>query len=84
MLVIGTSSEPRLPEPPTHDLTYTRSVRASTSPRSTGFCVIWDYITSNSSSKVACDSRIEFKKDGLGNPLRVKAENQQGVLNLLK
>ena len=29
----------RLPEPPTHDLTYTRSARASTSSRSTGFCV---------------------------------------------
>ena len=41
---------PRLPEPPTHDLTYTRNARASTSPRSIGFCVIWDCISSSSSS----------------------------------
>ena len=41
---------PRLPETPTHDLTYTRSARASTSPRSIGFCVIWDCISSSSSS----------------------------------
>ena len=33
---------PRLTEPPTHDLTYTRSARAPTSPRIDGFCVIWD------------------------------------------
>ena len=42
---------PRLPEPPTHDLTYTRNARASTSPRSIGFCVIWDCISSSSSSR---------------------------------
>ena len=52
---------PRLPEPPTHDLTYTRSARAahaqrtrsaraSASPRCAGFCVIWDCISSSSSS----------------------------------
>ena len=41
---------PCLPEPPTRDLTYTRNARASTSPRSTGFCVIWDCISSSSSS----------------------------------
>ena len=34
----------------THDLTYTRNARASTSPRSIGFCVIWDCISSSSSS----------------------------------
>ena len=32
------------------DLTYTRNARISTSPRSTGFCVIWDCISSSSSS----------------------------------
>ena len=32
------------------DLTYTRNARASTSPRSTGFCVIWNCISSSSSS----------------------------------
>ena len=41
-----------LPESPTHDLTYTRNARASTSPRSTGFCVIWDCVGSSSSSRV--------------------------------
>ena len=34
----------------THDLTYTRSARASTSPSSTGFCAIRDCISSSSSS----------------------------------
>ena len=29
---------------PTHNLAYTRSARASTSPRSIGFCVIWDVL----------------------------------------
>ena len=43
---------PRLPEPPTRDLTYTRNARASTLPRSIGFCVIWD-CTSSSSSELA-------------------------------
>ena len=41
---------PRLPEPPTHNLTYTRNVRASTSPRKIGFCAIWGCISSSSSS----------------------------------
>ena len=52
---------PRLPEPPTHDLTYTRSARTSTSPRGTGICVIWDCISSSSSSpecRVPSDSDL--------------------------
>ena len=43
---------PRLPEPPTHDLTYTRNARASTSPRSIGFCGIWGCTRSSSSSSL--------------------------------
>ena len=35
---------PRLPEPPTRDLTDTRSARTSNSPRKIGFCVIWVWI----------------------------------------
>ena len=42
-----------LPEPPNRDLTYTRSARASTSPRSICFCVVWGCISSSSSIRVA-------------------------------
>ena len=42
-----------LPEPPNRDLTYTRSVRASTSPRSSCICVVWGCIRSSSSIRVA-------------------------------
>ena len=52
---------PRLPEPPTHDLIYTRNARASTSPRSIGFCVIWDCISSSSSLSLLifpCPARV--------------------------
>ena len=41
-----------MPEPPTHYLTYTYSARASTSPRSIDFCVIWGCISSISSSQL--------------------------------
>ena len=39
------------PPPKTRaSVTYTRNARASTTPRSMGFCVIWDCISSSSSS----------------------------------
>ena len=44
----------RLPRLAVHPLTlrlYTRNARAPTSPRSIGFCVIWDCISSSSSSR---------------------------------
>ena len=46
---------PRLPEPPNHDLTYTRSARASNSPYSTGFCVKWDCVSSSSRNRCTAE-----------------------------
>ena len=40
------------------DPTYMRSARASTSPRSTGFCVIWGIICSSSSSSMRCGALV--------------------------
>ena len=51
---------PALAHAPSLDTARTRSARAPTSPRSTGFCAIWNCISSSSISRINLSVRHAF------------------------